>query len=78
MFQRRCRLVAELAETHPRLEKLGARVDRIARETAAVRVRECLFLPRGELPKTPSGKVQRFRCRELATHPPAGGRTVVR
>jgi fatty-acyl-CoA synthase len=32
---------------------------------AGVDIDECLFLEQGALPKTPTGKVQRFRCREL-------------
>lgn len=35
--------------------------------SAGVRVDECIILPRGTLPKTPSGKIQRFRCRELVS-----------
>ncbi|AXK36283.1 AMP-binding enzyme [Streptomyces armeniacus] len=34
-------------------------------DRAGVALAECLFLPRGTLPKTPSGKIQRFRCRSL-------------
>ncbi|HZV75456.1 MAG TPA: AMP-binding protein [Conexibacter sp.] len=44
----------------------------LAREMAAaayravgLRVEECVFLAPGALPKTPSGKIQRFRCRSL-------------
>ncbi|MEV8034418.1 AMP-binding protein [Streptomyces sp. NPDC002742] len=39
----------------------------LAMEKAGVALAECLFLPRGVLPKTPSGKIQRFRCRALLT-----------
>ncbi|MFI0738429.1 AMP-binding protein [Streptomyces sp. NPDC021100] len=39
----------------------------LALEKAGVALDECLFLPRGVLPKTPSGKIQRFRCRALLT-----------
>lgn len=42
----------------------------VAREKSGVALAECLFLPRGTLPRTPSGKIQRFRCRTLL----AGGR----
>lgn len=38
---------------------------RIAAAKAGVSISECLFLAKGALPKTPSGKVQRFRCRAL-------------
>ncbi|MGB8944282.1 MAG: AMP-binding protein [Streptomyces sp.] len=37
----------------------------LALEKAGVALAECLFLARGVLPKTPSGKIQRFRCRAL-------------
>lgn len=37
----------------------------LAMEKAGVALAECLFLARGVLPKTPSGKIQRFRCRAL-------------
>ncbi|WP_369217279.1 AMP-binding protein [Streptomyces flavofungini] len=37
----------------------------LAMEKSGVALAECLFLPRGVLPKTPSGKIQRFRCRAL-------------
>ncbi|WP_326598964.1 AMP-binding protein [Streptomyces sp. NBC_01803] len=37
----------------------------VALEKSGVALSECLFLPRGVLPKTPSGKIQRFRCRAL-------------
>ncbi len=32
---------------------------------AAVSLDACLFLKKGTLPKTPSGKIQRYRCRLL-------------
>ncbi|WP_062213841.1 AMP-binding protein [Streptomyces sp. NBRC 109706] len=38
-----------------------------ALEKSGVALTECLFLPRGALPRTPSGKIQRFRCRSLLT-----------
>jgi acyl-CoA synthetase (AMP-forming)/AMP-acid ligase II len=34
-------------------------------EAVGVRVEECVFVRQGVLPKTPSGKIQRFRCRRL-------------
>ncbi|MEV8016419.1 hypothetical protein AB0O76_08755 [Streptomyces sp. NPDC086554] len=37
----------------------------LAMDRAGVALAECLFLQRGVLPKTPSGKIQRFRCRAL-------------
>jgi acyl-coenzyme A synthetase/AMP-(fatty) acid ligase len=40
-------------------------VSRMAKSKAGVVLDECMFLARGTLPKTPSGKIQRFRCRQL-------------
>lgn len=37
----------------------------LAMRKAGVALSECLFLPRGTLPRTPSGKIQRFRCQEM-------------
>ncbi|MGW0733740.1 AMP-binding protein [Streptomyces sp. NPDC002851] len=37
----------------------------LALEKAGLALSECLFVRRGVLPKTPSGKLQRFRCRAL-------------
>ncbi|MFC8538344.1 AMP-binding protein [Streptomyces sp. NPDC057249] len=37
----------------------------LALERTGVALAECLFLARGVIPKTPSGKIQRFRCRAL-------------
>lgn len=60
--------LAVVAEPLPDAADLPA----LARELAAasyraadVRVHECIFIRPGLLPKTPSGKIQRFRCRTL-------------
>jgi acyl-CoA synthetase (AMP-forming)/AMP-acid ligase II len=37
-----------------------------------------LLVPRGQLPKTPSGKIQRYRCREIAADPIPGTGTRIR
>jgi len=36
-----------------------------AYDAVGLRVEECVFLAPGSMPKTPSGKIQRFRCRSL-------------
>ncbi|SIR77716.1 AMP-binding protein [Williamsia sterculiae] len=33
---------------------------------AGIGISECVFVPRGQLPKSPSGKIQRFKCRAIA------------
>lgn len=43
----------------------------VALEKAGVALSECVFLERGGLPRTPSGKIQRFRCRTMLS---GGGR----
>jgi len=35
------------------------------REVTGFRLDQCLIVPPGTLPKTPSGKIQRFRCRQM-------------
>jgi acyl-CoA synthetase (AMP-forming)/AMP-acid ligase II len=46
-------------------EDVAGAAARAATAKAGVTIHECLFLPKGTLPKTPSGKIQRFRCRQL-------------
>ena len=61
--------IACLLETDPGFENtlgLARTISEITLARAGVRVRECIFVARGMLPKTPSGKAQRYRCRELA------------
>jgi fatty-acyl-CoA synthase len=47
------------------LPRLARNITRVVANACAARVDECVFVPRRTLPKTPSGKIQRFRCREL-------------
>lgn len=63
--------VVEPVEEQADLRAIAERIGSIARAAVGVRLTECVFLPRGSLPKTPSGKVQRFRCQELAEEPPS-------
>jgi fatty-acyl-CoA synthase len=58
--------VVELRGSHPDLTVMAAGIRAAARAAAGAAIDRCIFVPRGTLPKTPSGKVQRFRCRELA------------
>jgi fatty-acyl-CoA synthase len=65
------RLVALVEPTtdHPDLRVIAARIAETARTAAGVLIRECVFVSRGSLPKTPSGKIQLHRGRELASGP---------
>jgi fatty-acyl-CoA synthase len=56
------------AEVQPRLVDYRALAEQaadVAMAKAAVALDECVFLGRNTLPKTPSGKIQRHRCRQL-------------
>ncbi|OLF09965.1 AMP-binding protein [Actinophytocola xanthii] len=55
-------------EVRRRLEDyrpLAEAVASVAMAKAAVALSECVFLTRNSLPKTPSGKIQRHRCRQM-------------
>jgi acyl-CoA synthetase (AMP-forming)/AMP-acid ligase II len=68
---------AILAETDPEnvdIPALAARLHRAAAEQAGLSIHQFVFLPRGAFPKTPSGKVQRYRCRQLLADPTVGVR----
>jgi len=58
-------MLLELKDEKADLRGLAAAAAHTAKEKAGVLLDECIFLPRGALPKTPSGKIQRFRCRHL-------------
>jgi len=66
--------VVEPRANHPDLSVMAADIAASVRASAGVMLDGCLFVERGRLPKTPSGKVQRFRCRELAADRPGPGR----
>lgn len=58
-------LLAEPAREFDDYPTAAAGVREVALSVAGVRVDEVVFVAPGTLPKTPSGKVQRFRCRAL-------------
>jgi fatty-acyl-CoA synthase len=66
-----------VAETDPErvdIKALATRLHREAAERAGLSIHQFVFLPRGAFPKTPSGKVQRHRCRALVADPGVGVR----
>jgi fatty-acyl-CoA synthase len=66
-----------VAETDPEkvdIPALATRLHQAAAERAGLSVHQFVFLPQGVFPKTPSGKVQRHRCRELVADPTVGVR----
>lgn len=58
-------MLVELRDDHHGFEAIAAAASRAATTKAGINLSECVFLERGALPKTPTGKIQRFRCREL-------------
>jgi len=58
-----------VAETEPSITDLEALADdarALVWRVAGLPLDECLFLPRNQFPRTPTGKPKRYRCRELA------------
>jgi fatty-acyl-CoA synthase len=62
------RLVAlvEPRRDHPDLSLMAADIGAAVRAGSGITIADFVFVEPGRLPKTPSGKVQRFRCREMA------------
>jgi acyl-CoA synthetase (AMP-forming)/AMP-acid ligase II len=58
--------LAEPATDAPDGAALAREIRDVARTRCGVVIDSCLILPPGALPKTPSGKIQRYRARELA------------
>lgn len=59
-------LVAERASEDEDPRRVAAGLARITARAAGLTLDRCVFVERGALPKTPSGKPQRYRCRALA------------
>jgi fatty-acyl-CoA synthase len=62
---RRISFVAEIDDPQLDTDQMAVRVRRITMEAAGLPIDECVFLPAGTFPMTPSGKVQRYRCRDI-------------
>jgi fatty-acyl-CoA synthase len=71
----RVSLVAE-ADEPVDVTTLASHLGRLTMKEEGVPVDECVFLPRGSFPMTPSGKVQRHRCLELVRQPHLGIRVL--
>jgi acyl-CoA synthetase (AMP-forming)/AMP-acid ligase II len=69
-----------VAETDPEsvdIRALATRLHRVAAERAGLSIHQFVFLSHGAFPKTPSGKVQRHRCRALLADPAVGVRLTI-
>jgi fatty-acyl-CoA synthase len=62
-------LVAEVGAADVDRTELASRLRRLAREQIGLAIDDCVFVGGGTFPKTPSGKVQRYLCRKLASEP---------
>jgi len=58
-------MLLELRHEEVDYRQLATAASRTAKAKAGLLIDECVFLAKGSLPKTPSGKIQRFRCRHL-------------
>lgn len=58
-------MLVELTDEAADCRVLATEASRAAKAKAGMLLDECVFLQRGALPKTPSGKIQRFRCRQM-------------
>ena len=56
-------LVLEVTSARTDAQALAERAASLAMSKAAVALDRCVLLGRGAVPKTPSGKIQRYRCR---------------
>lgn len=61
----RLTLFLELAATLDDYRPLARRAASVAMAKAAIALDKCVFLQKGSLPKTPTGKTQRHRCRQM-------------
>jgi fatty-acyl-CoA synthase len=61
--RQRLTLIVEVTAGRPDAGELAQRAASLAMSKAAVALDRCVFLARGAVPKTPSGKIQRYRCR---------------
>ncbi len=67
--RRQIGVVAERDSEEIDHDRLAHRLRRTMMELGGVPVDTFVFVPRGAFPKTPSGKVQRYRCREILSNP---------
>jgi acyl-CoA synthetase (AMP-forming)/AMP-acid ligase II len=63
--RQRLTLIVELASARANAGELAREAATVAMSKAAVALDRCVFLAKGAVPKTPSGKIQRYRCRLL-------------
>jgi acyl-CoA synthetase (AMP-forming)/AMP-acid ligase II len=61
--RQRLTLILELTGTRADAGDLARQAAVLAMSKAAVALDRCVFLAKGAVPKTPSGKIQRYRCR---------------
>nr|WP_296772080.1 AMP-binding protein [Rhodococcus sp. (in: high G+C Gram-positive bacteria)] len=60
-------IIAEPASTDIDFDATARELRQRASRESGLSISECIFVPRGSLPKSPSGKIQRFKCRSVAS-----------
>jgi acyl-CoA synthetase (AMP-forming)/AMP-acid ligase II len=63
--RQRLAMLIELKDGVGDHEAVAEEAAALAMSKAAVAIDQCLFLEKGRLPKTPTGKIQRYRCKQL-------------
>jgi fatty-acyl-CoA synthase len=71
-------LLLEPARRSDDFRSIADRAAAVAREKSGIALSECVFVERGHLPRTPSGKIQRFRCRSLLGRDDSRLKTIAR
>ncbi|MFG2558606.1 AMP-binding protein [Streptomyces sp. NPDC048496] len=71
-------LLLEPARRSDDFRSIADRAATVALEKSGIALSECVFVERGHLPRTPSGKIQRFRCRSLLGQDDSRLKTIAR
>jgi fatty-acyl-CoA synthase len=74
--RRHLAVVVEPADGNIDFTATARSLRQLVASAAGVGIQECVFVSRGALPKSPSGKIQRFRCRKLVSE--SGAKTLAR
>jgi acyl-CoA synthetase (AMP-forming)/AMP-acid ligase II len=70
--------VVEAASNDVDRGSIARRLQQTTREASGLSLDEVVFLPKGAFPKTPSGKTQRYRCRQIVREALDSERIVMR
>ncbi|GFH36380.1 AMP-binding protein [Streptomyces pacificus] len=71
-------MLLEPARRSDDFHAIANRAATVALGKSGIALSECVFVERGHLPRTPSGKIQRFRCRSLLGQDDSPLKTIAR